>query len=216
MRKIYKLGICVALALSLTGCAGVGANNSNNDNVDEETVVNDAVDVAEDLEANNTIEDTGVKFFEFSSVDLAGNTVTNEIFAEKDLTVVNVWATFCGPCIGEMPELGEWAKELPDNVQIIGMVADVNGVMDAEHLDLAGKIIGETGADFTHIIAGTKEFEPFLMEVTGVPTTFFVNKEGNIFGEPIVGAYVDGYKEVVEYLEGVASYEDMIEKLSYE
>lgn len=49
----------------------------------------------------------------FTSVDKDGNEVSESIFADKDVTVVNVWATFCQPCIQEMPELAAWAEELP-------------------------------------------------------------------------------------------------------
>ena len=51
----------------------------------------------------------------FSTTDLEGNTVTNDIFSQADLTVVNFWGTFCNPCINEMPELAKWNEEMPDN-----------------------------------------------------------------------------------------------------
>lgn len=133
----------------------------------------------------------------FSAKDLAGNTITESIFGEKDLTVVNVWGTFCNPCVEEMPELGEWAKEMPENVQMVGLIIDINGDEDTEHRDLAVMIAERAGAEFTQIIANA-DFDELLRWVTGVPTTFFVDKEGNIVGEPIVGANVKGYKEFVE------------------
>ena len=67
----------------------------------------------------------GEAFPAFATKDMKGNDVTNDIFAGKDLTVVNFWATTCGPCISEMPELGDWAREMPENVQIIGVLTDV-------------------------------------------------------------------------------------------
>jgi thiol-disulfide isomerase/thioredoxin len=133
----------------------------------------------------------------FTATDLNGATVTESIFADKDLTVVNVWGTFCGPCIEEMPELGEWAKSMSDNVQIVGLITDIDGDSDTKHHDLAVKIVSKANAEFTHII-GNEDFKELLSGVVGVPTTFFVDKEGNIVGEPIVGADVDGYKKIVE------------------
>lgn len=55
----------------------------------------------------------------FEVTDLEGNPVgeSNSIFENTDITVVNCWGTFCTPCIDEMPELEEWTKEMPDNVQ---------------------------------------------------------------------------------------------------
>lgn len=139
-----------------------------------------------------------VKMVSFNSEDLDGNAVTEKIFTEKDLTVVNIWGTFCGPCIQEMPELAAWAKEMPDNVQLIGLVEDINGVNDTEHIKLARQILKEADASFLNIIAGTEDFYDILVSLIGVPTTIFVDKNGNIVGRPIIGANVDGYKKFVE------------------
>lgn len=140
---------------------------------------------------------------EFKTVDLDGNEVTESIFSEKDLTVVNIWGTFCPPCIEEMPELGAWAREMPENVQIIGLVQDINGADDTEHIELAKQITSKADADFVQLVAGTDDFAEVMASVIGVPTTIFVDSNGNIVGEPIVGADVEGYKNFVEeYLNG--------------
>lgn len=133
----------------------------------------------------------------FSAKDLNGNTVTESIFAQKDLTVVNIWGTFCTPCVGEMPALGEWAKAMPDNVQLIGLITDINGDDDTTHHDLAVSIMEKADADFLQIIAN-QDFYPIMKWITGVPTTLFVDRDGNIAGSPIVGADVEGYQKFVE------------------
>ena len=142
---------------------------------------------------------------EFTAENLALESVDSSIFGEKDLTVLNVWGTFCGPCIQEMPELGEWQRALPENVQIIGLVADVAGKEDKEHIELANMILEKTNAQFTNIIPNN-DFAELLSGVGGVPTTFFINKEGKIVGKPIVGAQVSKYKSFVEeYLKTIES-----------
>jgi len=133
----------------------------------------------------------------FSALDLNGNTVTNDIFAGKDLTVINIWGTFCGPCINEMPELGEWSRSMPENVQIIGLVSDLYTAEDAETLETARMICEKAGVDYVNLVA-EQEFMELLSGVVGVPTTIFVDGTGAIVGEPVVGAYVDGYKQFVE------------------
>jgi len=133
----------------------------------------------------------------FSTQDLHGNTVTNEIFSGKDLTVVNVWGTFCTPCINEMPDLAEWSASMPENVQLIGLVSDLYSADDAETLELALAICEATGASYPSLIAGD-DFMSLLSGVVGVPTTFFVDGSGAIVGEPIVGANVPGCKAFVE------------------
>lgn len=134
----------------------------------------------------------------FTTTDLDGNEVTNDIFAKKDLTVLNVWGTFCGPCIEEMPELGAWAKELPENVQLIGFVSDIADLNDEDAVYMAKTIAEEANADFPQLIGGGEDFSDFMSGIIGVPTTFFIDRNGNFIGEPIVGAYVEQYKENVK------------------
>ncbi len=139
---------------------------------------------------------------EFSVKDLEGNTVTNDIFSQADITVVNFWATYCSPCINEMPELNEWSESMPENVQIIGIAADVPSE-DSDQYALAQQIVEKTGVKFVNLLAG-EEFIPIIREIVGVPTTFFVDSEGKFVGSPIVGADVAGYKSFVEgYLDAL-------------
>lgn len=133
----------------------------------------------------------------FTTKNLNMEEVSDSIFADKDLTILNVWGTFCGPCINEMPELGLWAKEMPENVQIIGLVADIAGETDSQQIDTAKTILEKTGADFQNIIPNA-DFSGLLSNVVGVPTTYFINSEGKIVGKPIVGAQVSKYKSFVE------------------
>lgn len=138
---------------------------------------------------------------EFSTTDMDGNKVTNDTFADYDLTVVNFWATYCNPCIDELPELAEWKKELPNNVNLIGLLVDVDE-KGSDQYKLAEKIIKETGADYQHLIA-TEEFDDMISNLVGVPTTFFADSTGKIIGEPFAGADVNAYKQTVEdYLNG--------------
>lgn len=140
---------------------------------------------------------------EFVAQDIYGNEYTNELFAGKDLTVINIWGTFCGPCVNEMPELGEWSKAMPENVQIIGLVSDIYSVDDASTIETAKQIAEATGADFPHLIA-YPDLADLLSISPYVPTTIFVDSQGRMVGEPVIGAYVAQYKAFVEeYLSGM-------------
>ena len=118
-------------------------------------------------------------------------------FKDHELTVVNIWGTFCGPCIAEMPELGEWARSMDQRTALIGIVGDVTGASDEETIALAREIVQEASADFVNLIPD-ESIASFLDGVIAYPTTFFVDSTGTIVGEPIVGADVDGYKAFVE------------------
>ncbi|MDS0528034.1 TlpA family protein disulfide reductase [Clostridium sp. SHJSY1] len=133
----------------------------------------------------------------FSANDLEGNEVTEDIFKQKDITMVNVWGTFCAPCIEEMPDLGEMARSMPKNVQMVGYIIDIDG---DKNLKAAKDIVSKAKANFTQLVAN-KDMSDFTECFVGVPATFFVDKEGNILGEPIVGGKIDEYKSTLkEYL----------------
>ena len=192
-KKWIRFGtILLTTAILLSGCGKATTNEKSSSST------GDAVSV-DNSSSTDTVSTYGfpAQMPSFTAKDLDGNTVTESIFSEKDLTVINIWGTFCPPCIGEMPELGEWAREMPDNVQLIGLVSDISGDDDTEHHDLAVEILEKADADFLQIIAN-QDFIPIMQYIIGVPTTLFVDKEGNIVGDPIIGASVDGYKQFVE------------------
>ena len=192
MKKISAL--CLAGML----CLGLWACSSSQDSSSEESSSSDSSGTTKQETSENGFP---VNMPEFSTTDMDGNKVTNNIFADYDLTVVNFWATYCNPCIDELPELAEWKKELPDNVNLIGLLVDVDE-KGSDQYKLAEKIIKETGADYQHLIA-TEEFDDIISNLVGVPTTFFVDSTGKIIGEPFAGADVSAYKQTVEdYLNG--------------
>ncbi len=149
--------------------------------------------------AQDPAQDEGMRVPDFTTVDLEGNAVTQEVFSQAEVTVVNLWGTFCPPCIGEMPELGDWAREMDEDVQLIGIVCDYYAG-DDETLAQAQGILADSGADFVNLAADAS-LEEFLFQFQFVPTTLLVDSEGYVIGEPIVGANVSGYQQAVaDYL----------------
>ena len=132
----------------------------------------------------------------FATKDLHGSDVTNAIFAEKDITIINFWGTFCSPCIGEMPELGEWMRELPENVQLIGVVTDAM-LGDDRTAQKAALILDKADAPFVSLLLDDA-LAQYCAGLVGVPTTVLVDSEGRIIGEPILGAQVDRYRQALE------------------
>lgn len=153
--------------------------------------------------AEGAFDQPKTPFPAFTTTDLNGNTVTETIFAGKDLTVVNVWGTYCGPCIDEMDELAAWSASMPENVQLIGLVSDLYDPNDTDTLEMALAICEATGATNYPSLVSCVDFAPLLNSLVGVPTTFFVDSTGTIVGDPIVGANVPGCIAFVEeYLNG--------------
>ncbi|MGX8728874.1 MAG: redoxin domain-containing protein, partial [Lachnospiraceae bacterium] len=143
------------------------------------------------VETASGAEEEANHFPAFAVEDLEGKKVTEEAFASANLTVVNIWGTFCGPCIREMPSLGELATELaPEGVQFLGIVCDVSdqyGNVYPEQVAEAKQIVEETGAGYTHLVP-TGGLMDLIMETQYVPTTYFVDGQGRILGEPLVGS----------------------------
>ncbi|MGF6906645.1 TlpA family protein disulfide reductase [Fusobacterium sp. PH5-44] len=133
----------------------------------------------------------------FKSLDLNQKEITSDIFKNADLTMINIWATFCPPCLDELPALGKLAKEYKSKkVQIIGIAADANSV---ELLELAKEIVDKTKADFIHILPSEDIVNLKLKQVSVVPETIFVNKNGKIVGESVIGSRSESqWREIIE------------------
>ena len=117
--------------------------------------------------------------------DLEGNPVTSDLFSQSKLTMVNVWATYCNPCLNEMPDLGELAAAYAlEDVQIIGIVSDV---LEGEDQELAESLVEETQANYPHLLLNESIFYGLLTDVAAVPTTFFIDGEGVVL-DTVVGA----------------------------
>jgi thiol-disulfide isomerase/thioredoxin len=149
------------------------------------------------VETNNT---TSSDLTSFTTIDLNGETVTEDIFADYDITMVNVWATWCGPCVNEFPALGELKRQLPENYNLITICTDGN--RDSSN---ALNILSSNNADFTVLIPSEELENGFLSTVDAIPTTIFVDSNGNLVGSRQLGApgfdeasIIDGYMELIE------------------
>lgn len=119
----------------------------------------------------------------FEAVTMEGETFTSECFADSKLTMINVWATYCNPCLSEMPDLGVIANSYDSaDFQMIGIVSDVVEDAEADEIENAKALIEETGADYPHLLLNQSLYSNLVGGVTSVPTTFFVNQKGEMLG----------------------------------
>lgn len=130
---------------------------------------------------------------DFSAQDFEGNTVTKEIFADYDLTMVNLWTTTCSYCIEEMPFLNELRQEFQEDgvsFNIISVCMDVGNTdeVNEENLKKAKEIIKTAGVEYPTLIPDSVLLEGRLNGVQAFPESFFVDSEGNVVSEPYVGA----------------------------
>lgn len=132
----------------------------------------------------------------FTALDTKGNTVTQDIFADYDITMVNIWTTWCGVCVKEMPELAEMYKDLPENVNLISICGD-----GAAEPELTDEILKKSGVTFTTLVENEEINNQLTQYVTAYPTTVFIDNKGNVVGSIQVGApgkdVITGYTNLI-------------------
>ena len=137
----------------------------------------------------------------FTSTDLDGNAVDNTVFENADYTFVNIWGTFCNPCLREMPDLAELADEYAENgVQFIGIIIDASADTPDE-IELAKQIREETGADYLHILLSQSVYDSLKAYMQAFPTSFVVNSKGELISKVQVGS--QSKEDWVTYLDAV-------------
>ena len=133
------------------------------------------------------------KFPAFEGKDLDGNTVkSDELFSGNAVTVVNFWFTTCNPCVGELGELDALNKELAEKG---GSLIGVNTFTldgDEAAISEAKDVLAKKGATYQNVYFGSDgEAGKFTTNIFAYPTTYVVDRSGNIVGEPIVGAITE-------------------------
>lgn len=137
----------------------------------------------------------------FTTEDINGEEYTEAVFQEADLTMVNVFATWCGPCVDEIPYLAELNEKMKDKGgQVIGIVMDtVKGTKkDDEGIKKAQILAEKTKAGYPFLLPDSGYMNGRLSHVQAFPETFFVDKNGKIVGETYSGSRsLEEWEEIV-------------------
>ena len=184
---------CMAV---LNGCAS-GDNSASS---------NEANPSVQDTQAgSNSAENASDSFAlgDFSMQDIHGETYTQEMFADYDLTMVNVFTTWCSPCINEIPDLEQLKNEMEDQgVTVVGIALDTinsQGGADSDAVEKAKLLAETTEVTDPFLIPDAGYLNGRLAGIQAVPETFFVDKEGNIVGETYSGSRsLEEWKRIVE------------------
>lgn len=180
MKKKILVGIMTAAAIMLcAGCAGKTGDGA----------------VPADM------------FASLDTVDFEGNEVTAAVFKENDLTLINTWATWCGPCVGELPELNELSEELDAEgikVGIKGLIIETEkngiraGLSEEERKNVQG-VLEAAGASYQQLLISEELAKSAVGRQAGFPTTYFVDSEGRLVGTPVTGSEdKDGWRKIIE------------------
>ena len=155
--------------------------------------VNDTTTPPDDGSMQKSDDGSMQKFPTFEGKDLDGNTVkSDELFSANAVTVVNFWFTTCNPCVGELSELDALNKELAEKG---GALIGVNTFTldgDEAAISEAKDVLAKKGATYQNVYFNSDgEAGKFTTNIFAYPTTYVVDRNGNIVGEPIVGAITE-------------------------
>ena len=141
-----------------------------------------------------------IRNIDFKAITLDGQVIGNEVFASKAYTVVHIWATTCKVCLAILPSLVKWEKELPENVQVLYLTAEKDGLASLDRALLDQKI-KEFGIDPDHVLLyenGYSKVTDIILSAT--PTTFFVDERGTLAGDVVMGSVEDTCREILDGL----------------
>jgi len=207
-KKLFTSLLAVSLSISLlsactsektpdeTGEADIAQANSEEQNTPD---TSDFSNTGGNSETGEAVKHVG----DFTTQDVNGDSVTQDIFGEHELTMVNVFTTWCTPCVEEMPELEKLYQQMEDkNVGVVGVVLDVlneKGEIVEEDLERAQLLIQKTGVTYPVLLPDSTYFNNRLIGIEAFPETFFVDKDGNIVGDNYIGSGgLEDWLEVVE------------------
>ena len=172
-KKILILGMALMVAAGISAC-NASSKTSSSEATTTESKQADAK--AEDSkQAESDKEDK--KFPEFTAKTVSGEDISSDLFKDSKLTVVNVWGSWCGPCVQEIPELQKLYESMKDkDVNVIGLAQDAGTDLDA-----VKEIIDKNKVTYQNIVPEGAT-EDFVMNLMAFPTTFFVDSDRNIVG----------------------------------
>ena len=148
----------------------------------------------------------------FETTGIDGKTYTEKVFSDYDLTLVNCFTTWCSPCVNEMPDLDKLYQEMKEKgVGVVGMVIDSvgeDGTTDEDTVKKAQILKEKTGVTYPLLIPDAGNMNGRISGLSSFPESFFVDKDGNIVGDPIMGSRnLEDWKTAVE---------DALEKINSE
>ena len=151
-------------------------------------------------DTSNTGDSTTVGKFETKGID--GKDYTEKVFSDYDLTLVNIFTTWCSPCVNEIPELEKLYEEMKEKgVGVVGVVLDTvgdDGKQDDATVKKAGVLQKKTKASYPFLIPDSTMMNGRLNGISAFPETFFVDKDGNIVGETYSGSHsLDEWKKLM-------------------
>ena len=193
-KNFIAISSIILSLILLSSCAGPSATANSTDTTPSSTNT-----TKENTTKENTTQ-ASKNVIKFDTTTVEGEPITSEIFKDYKITMINIWATWCDPCIAEMAELSKLQDELPEGSNLISFALDA-GDDEGSKKD-ALDIIAEYNLKYLSVIPDANILKYVSSYITGIPTTIFVDRDGNIIGDEILGAprgdIVKGYQKAIE------------------
>ena len=172
------------------------------DRPDKGFVLSEKSDLENTMAFSTDSQNVATDLSNLQTVDIDGKEFSGKDFSDYDLTMVNVFATWCSPCVQEIPDLAEIQKEMKDKgVNIVGVVTDTVDQTgeNQEALEKAKLIRERSKAEYPFLIPDKSNFNGRLSGIQAFPETFFVDKKGQIVGETYSGSHnKKAWLEIIE------------------
>jgi len=202
-KAIWMFAVFMATTLLLSACTlapSAPAETAEAPAVTDETVVTEAPAVTDEPAADATAEADASDALSFSIDTLTGGTLDQSVFSDHKLVMVNYWATWCGPCVGEIPDLVKISKDYADKgFAIVGVLTGDDDIKGAQIY------IESEGIPYP-VVLPEAFFGDQATGISAIPTTMFFDSTGKQVGDTIVGAmgYDDWANTIDEKLEQVS------------
>ncbi|MGI5948699.1 TlpA family protein disulfide reductase [Peptoniphilus sp.] len=173
MKKFLKIMLAFTLVLTLASCGKKNETNEANTNNKGN---------AENMAEATKMQDVGLNDFNFQTLDIkTGDMVdSKDFYGKKPLTFVNIWGTFCTPCIEEMEDLEKLHQKYKNDMNFLGVVSDTNATLDT-NVEEALNILDKKGVTYTNIMPNPT-MDDYMAKVSVIPTTLIVDKDGVVLG----------------------------------
>lgn len=188
-KSIWMLALLMAMTLLLSACTVAPAAPADTAEAPAatEATVTEAPTVTDEPAADATAASETSDAFSFSIDTLTGGTLDQSVFTDHKLVMVNYWATWCGPCVGEIPDLVKISKDYADKgFAIVGVLTGDDDIEGAK------QFIADQGMDYP-VVLPEAFFGDNATGISAIPTTMFFDSNGEQVGETIVGAM--GYSD---------------------